>query len=737
MKPISIWAANAQSEFTDLEPLAIIDTDEIKLEAYLSSDSFLLVYKWPDQSTSCFRTAFSASGNLWFVSREKKGSSTIYKLESSTFTYTVNIQFPESPLALFRYTVVVRPKLNLLIKFWPKDILSFNKRGTITDNGDIHTNQKGTRSGIIFFNSGIAGSVFYFQNLTAINDYFQQTETSAADTVGGSWPEVGFSLPSGEKPLLKNLSYTVSDAFITLNKEAVTKISDISTRYLDQLANTYLVIPRPERVYHNWLDTVENGLNDLLYHKGCWTFGGGHTYLNAYVADYKTPPEIMVQLAVLLPMMDYVAWKGEKNHQLIDELKAGIASFYQEDMGTIVRWLPALESQLDHSEEQKTPRVMDSWYLHHPLMNLARLAEKGEPEARDILMNSIDYVIRVAHKFKYEWPVFYQMDTLHIIKAETSEGEGGEKDVPGTYADLMLRVWKITGEKKYFEEAVKSAEHLKGLGFNIFYQANNTAYAAGALLRLYKETSKQVYLDLSYDCLAGIFNNVQLWECDYGHAKNFPTFFAVFPLKDAPYTAAYEEQEVYAALHDYLQQAEGIDILPSVRLLISEFVRHMLGRVAYYYPPMLTEDMLVKKTKTGEIDPKLWIALEDLHDGWEQNGEVGQEVYGAGIAFGVIPKQYFKVPGEDFTIFCDYPVKGFKLRKDTVSLTPDGDPALYCRIIILTEGNSGDHEFMVTDSLKSSELKPLKSNSKLIEYQLNGGQSIKIKWQVKKKARTI
>jgi hypothetical protein len=228
-----------------------------------------------------------------------------------------------------------------------------------------------------------------------------------------------------------------------------------------------------------------------------------------------------------------------------------------------------------------------------------------------------------------------------------------------------------------------------------------------------------------------------IWECDYGHAKNFPTFFAVFPLKDAPYTAAYEEQEVYAALHDYLQQADGLDILPSVRLLISEFIRHMLGRVAYYYPPMLTGDMLVKKTKTGEIDPKLWIALEDLHDGWEQNGEVGQEVYGAGIAFGVIPKQYFKVPGEDFIIFCDYPVKSFKLRKNMVSLTPDGDPALYCRIIILTEGNSGEHQFVVTDSFKRSELKPLKSISKLIEYQLNGGQSIRIKWQVKKKARTI
>jgi hypothetical protein len=52
---------------------------------------------------------------------------------------------------------------------------------------------------------------------------------------------------------------------------------------------------------------------------------------------------------------------------------------------------------------------------------------------------------------------------------------------------------------------------------------------------------------------------------------------------------------------------------------------------------MLPKEMLVDKPKTGETDPALWIALEYLHDGWEPSGEVGQEVYGAGIAFGLSP----------------------------------------------------------------------------------------------------
>lgn len=94
--------------------------------------------------------------------------------------------------------------------------------------------------------------------------------------------------------------------------------------------------------------------------------------------------------------------------------------------------------------------------------------------------------------------------------------------------------------------------------------------------------------------------------------------------------------EVFCALHDYLNHAKGEDILPSVSLLLDEFIRFIVSRAIYYYPPMLPTEILSAKVKMGEVDPNLWIALEDLHDGWEASGEVGQEVYGAGNAFHII-----------------------------------------------------------------------------------------------------
>ena len=134
---------------------------------------------------------------------------------------------------------------------------------------------------------------------------------------------------------------------------------------------------------------------------------------------------------------------------------------------------------------------MDSWYLQHPLLNLSRLALKGDKEAEKLFLDSIDFAIKVAHKFNYEWPVFYKMDTLEVVKAETQPGKGGEKDVPGLYAHVMLQAWELTGEKRFLAEAEKAALKLRGLGFELFYQANNTSFSAGALFAALQNNQKR------------------------------------------------------------------------------------------------------------------------------------------------------------------------------------------------------------------------------------------------------
>jgi hypothetical protein len=243
-----------------------------------------------------------------------------------------------------------------------------------------------------------------------------------------------------------------------------------------------------------------------------------------------------------------------------------------------------------------------------------------------------------------------------------------------------------------------------------------------------------MFLNLSYLCIASILKNVQLWECDYGNAKHYPTFFAVYPLKDAPYTAAYEEQEVFAGIHTFLKEADGMEeILPSVRLLLPECIKYIINRVSYYFPPRLPREVLAEKedVKTGEIDPDLWIALEDLQDGWNKSGQVGQEVYGAGIAFGVVPRQYYKVRQAGFMVYTEYPATRFAVKGNKLTFYTRGDERVSFKIALLPlEGKDIPKITVKAGKGKAlGEVMPEKGAAKdYIEYNLHGDSNVALEW---------
>jgi len=734
MNGISPWAAAASNYFSDDKPTIVYTKtiDVFTFTVHCSNDSLWVLAKWPKGGKIAFRTGYSPDGGLTIKSQTETDNGIKFFLDAIIGDITVEIQFPDDTNTSLRYTTTLKPSTNLLIPFWPRDIIIPGKDGKLENTaGKVQVKQVGTRSGMVYFNitRPKCGSVLYLQNLTALNNYCQQTETTAGETVGGEWPELGFRpTPTTDKPLQAGKEVVISDAIVIFDEEVPAKEAAMVEQYLNMLAQAYLQLPKPDTNYQDWPDALEKGLHDLIDSPGCWSQVAGHSYFNAYVSDYVTPPEIMVQLAVLLPLTDYVEWSGKKM-DIIKGIREALPTFYDDKLKTIMRWLPAAADKLEGEEEQKEPMTMDSWYLHHPLLNLSRLALKGDKVAEKLFVDSLDFAIKVAHHFKYQWPVFYKMDTLEVIKAETAPGMGGEHDVPGLYTHVMLQAYELTGKKRYLNEAETAAKKLQGLGFDLFYQANNTAFSAGALLRLSKITGNKLYKELSYLCLANIFKNVKLWECDYGYGKNFPSFFCLFPLNDAPYTAVYEEQEVFCALHDYLKHAEGENLLPSISLLLAEYIKYLVNRAIYYYPTMLPKEMLSDKVKIGEVDPKLWIALEDLHDGWEKSGEVGQEVYGAGNAFGILPRHYLRVPGESFMISVDYPTSSFNARKGkSIKFTILGDSRLTSRLVIVKMDNKKLPKFTVTASGQKQDVKGKATSRGNIEYTINGGQSLKITW---------
>lgn len=575
------------------------------------------------------------------VDRAGKG---VYNVSSSFARFRAQITVAD----VVRARVAFSPREAVSLTNWPRDLVFLSESGT------VHTHQRGLRSGIVYASAPPLGTLTYFQNYTSLSEYFDVTQTSPADRIGGSWPEIGFALPANEqKPVPGGREFCVSDVFFCLSADAPESDGTLARSYLDQLATIYCAMERPVSEYHDWPHLAKQSLRHLSFSQECTLDKRRKTFLAPYVGDRSKPPESMVQFTVLLPLLEYSAWSVAPV-LLADRMLDAIPAFFDSKVGALLRW-PEGESAPGPPDVMGSTRYMDSWYLYHTLFNLGRLVKRTKnPNLRDLLKQSLAYGQRVARRFEYRWPVFFDLDTLEIFRAEAREGAGGENDVCGLYANVMLQAHDIFGETCFLEEAIEAAKRLRGLGFRIAYQMNATGFGAEAMLRLYLATGDKEYLDLSYLCLANVFDNMWLWQCRYGKAKAYRTFFGMFPLPDAPYLAAYEELEIAAKFREYLRLANDL-VAPSVRLLLAEYCRFVLDRAWYYFPSNLPPEILAEHPQSGTIRRELAVPLEDLHDGWSECGQVGQEVYGAGIAPGLTVRHYHYIEAARCWLFCDYP----------------------------------------------------------------------------------
>lgn len=447
-----------------------------------------------------------------------------------------------------------------------------------------------------------------------------------------------------------------------------------------------------------------------------------------YVADREKPPESMVQFTVLLPLLEYEVWSGRK-FTLARRLLENFKTFFDPAIGTIVRWLPG-ETFGDTGEQGQSHENMDSWYLYHTLFNLSRLATLGNARARALFKKSLPYAIRVAKRFEYRFPVFFNTKTLAVVRAESKEGAGGEHDVAGLYALVMLHAHELLSGKQYLDEAIHATDALQDLGFKLGYQMNTTGFATEAMLRLYQKTGERRFLELLNVCLANVFENMWIWECRYGHAVHYPTFFGLFPLRDAPYLAPYEELEALAKFHDLLKMG-GADLSPSARLLIAEYGKYALDRVWHYFPSSLPVDGLAEKSRNGHLIPALAVPVEDLQDGWERSGQVGQEVYGAGVAL-VYTTRHFKATGAAGVLaFCDYPMLNFERSARRCVFETGGTKRLPCTVRLIPR----DPTAKLPAFRLRCDGKPLRgrlSPHGHLEFEVPGGSSIHISWEASK-----
>jgi hypothetical protein len=295
----------------------------------------------------------------------------------------------------------------------------------------------------------------------------------------------------------------------------------------------------------------------------------------------------------------------------------------------------------------------------------------------------------------------------------------------------MLQAHELTGEQEYLDEATRAARPLKGLGFKLAYQFNNVSFGAGAMYRLWKITGDEMFRGLSDVCWANLIGNLWLWDADYGHGKHYSTFMGLPPLTNAKYIALYEELEVLAAIHEYFRVA-GDDVSVPLRVLLPEYCKYVVDRAWYHYPSELPVDLPAEKQQSGEILRYLSVPLEDIYDGWEKPGQVGQEVYGAAAPFIIATRHCHAVPGEKFRIHVSFPVKDLQMsarqNRATFRLTGDArcrshvrvvadspDPLPRLRLLLRSGDGWREHEGVLADLGH-------------MEWEVAGDAEIRVEW---------
>lgn len=655
---------------------------ELNVEVRAMGDSVWALVRREGEGGLALRVAHLAGEFDCTKARPEPGEAARVTVKSGLGEHLIVFRTGDDALENLRVTVRLVPAVPLLVPFVPRDLYPLDADDDpLGASGTVEATQRGLNSGLIYFRIDDPGfgNVLYFQNLTAMNAYYRATGTKPDGVVGGSWPELGYLLPTPEQtegaspePLAAGVEVTLSDAILVFRHEAPPHERESARQFLQMLGVAYKMLDLPRTEYRDWVDRAGRTLRDLDQAPEATITHYGHRYVHPYTnAEY---PDIMVQMSIVAAIHDWGKWCGAP-HPLEAEFKAGLQKFYDPKLKSLRRYLPNVGDDKDKD-------AVDSWYLYHPMLNLGILALDGDSDARALLMKSIDFGIKSAHHFKYKWPVQYKITDFSII-TDVAEVDGrGQTDVGGIYAWVMLQAFELTDDKRFLDEARAAIDAAMGLRFNINYQANLTAWGAAACMRLWRITNEPVYLEQSYVYLGSFFHNCEIWESELNLAVHYKNFLGVTCLQDAPYMAIYECFDSFAAFERYLDDS-GPDLEPAARMLIAEYCKYALDRAWYYYPDALPPEVLSpeQRENNGHIDRKLSFPVEDLYADGQPAGQVGQEIYGAGAAFIFATRAFHHVEGAPFRLSCDHFVRAMERTSDrAVTITLDGGDTCTARL---------------------------------------------------------
>ena len=184
-----------------MESVADLTLGELSIAVRAGRDGLWALVRRPDQGGLALRAGHAPGGCRQVrVTRPSEPDGALeISYQSAIGSHRVVIRTYPDELPVLRVTSSVTPVSPLLVPFLPRDLYPLDADNDPTvARGKVEAAQRGVNSGLCYLRMEEPefGSVLYFQNLTALNPYFEATHTKPDGAVGGEWPEMGYLPPS-------------------------------------------------------------------------------------------------------------------------------------------------------------------------------------------------------------------------------------------------------------------------------------------------------------------------------------------------------------------------------------------------------------------------------------------------------------------------------------------------------------------------------------------------------------
>jgi len=548
------------------------------------------------------------------------------------------------------------------------------------------------------YSEALDSTLFYWVDLTALNSFMEAAHYTPSATPRRIKQRLGHSFSRNDlSQQPEGVVTVVYDSYLYLTPGQPVDEDAMFSRYLHNLGDIYDLIAKPDDPLPAWFDVTQwdgqgvpegihlGTIHDLADEQN-WVTLNGKRYLRAYVSDTRQSAEAISQLDVYSALARYQQRFGE-TPDYFDELRATIPDFFNPDFGPAGMFQNSGPLVVTGAQERG-----DAWYELGHALKVAELAlwYPDDIELRDLAICSGDSWIDFAHTVDYRFPKFYSF--------ETWQGMGQQPDTGGGFAYFMLLLHELTGKEPYVDEARHALQSLDGYGFRLSYETHMTAITAAAAARFYQIEPDPLYLDVINRAVANLMRLSWIWESDYGSLKEdadeLPgspewwqgavrqrTFFGLNPTQQSAVITAKEQYEAWIYLIETLQRVHG-ELDPTTEKLIAEFTKHTLLTIPRSLPVFLPPESVTTYPSAyetvSENDLSLMIPLEDLRDGWDISGVIGQEIYGAGMAPAMAALALVEIaPG--ITVYSGYPPVSIKGKMVTFG----GTAGCYTQVIVV------------------------------------------------------